>query len=50
MNVEGVERTYRHIFCHNFFNIQQIFNLKKSFGKLGLIKCYVYQSMSKVGK
>ena len=36
MHVKGVERTYTDIFTHNFLNIQQIFNLAKSFRKLRL--------------
>ena len=39
MYVEDVEegkRTYTHILAHNFLNIQLIFNLQKSFGKLRL--------------
>ena len=29
MYVKGVERTYTHIFAHNFLNIELIFNPKK---------------------
>ena len=36
MYVEDWKRTYTHIFAHNFLNIQLIFNLQKSFGKLRL--------------
>ena len=34
MYVKDGKRTYRHIYAHNFLNIQPIFNPQKVFGKL----------------
>ena len=40
-----VETKYIHIFAHNFLNIQLIFYLKKSFGKLRLRPFQPYHPM-----
>ena len=43
-HVKGVKRSLNS-FTHNFLNIQQIFNLKKSFGKLRLRPFQPYHPM-----